>query len=187
MGLWMPALSLLALLSEGSCFAQDAAIEQVQHTSTNLQGSVLVGKALFVGATRFKNKGPACGACHSIAGIGFPNGGSLGPDLTGVSAKLGPVGLEAALQTLYFPAMTPIFKAQPLTPQERQDLTAFLNQVQASAPPRDNTGVLFGIAVAGCAGLLGLTWAVGRQRPDPVRQSLLRRSTSTQEMNHELD
>jgi mono/diheme cytochrome c family protein len=183
MTFWLPALWLLAMLFEASCFAQGAATEQVQHSSTNLQDSVLAGKALFTGVTRFKNEGPACGACHSIAGIGFPNGGSLGPDLTGVSGKLGPVGLEAALQTLYFPAMTPIFKTQPLTPEERRDLTAFFGEVRSAAPPRDNTGVLFGIAVAGCAGLLGLTWAAGRRRPEPIRQSLVKRSTSTQEMN----
>ncbi len=130
MTFWVPALWLLAMLSEVSCFAEGAVTEQVQHSSTNLQGSGLAGKALFTGVTRFKNKGPACGACHSIASVGFPNGGSLGPDLTGVSGRLGPIGMEAALQTLYFPSMTPIFTTQPLTPEERQDLAAFFAEVQ---------------------------------------------------------
>jgi mono/diheme cytochrome c family protein len=172
----MPALWLLVVLCEAPWQSSGVAAEQVQNSQTNQQGSVLAGKVLFTGATRFKNRGPACAACHSIAGVAFPNGGSLGPDLTGASAKLGPVGLDAALRTLYFPAMTPIFKARPLTPQERQDLTAFFSEAQSGAPPRDNTPVLAGVAFAGCLGLLALTWKAGRNRPEPVRQSLLKRT-----------
>ncbi len=173
MAFWIPTLWSLVMLSEVSGVTQGAAAEQVRSSSTTPQASVLAGKALFTGAARFQNGGPACAACHRIAGIRFPNGGSLGPDLTGASAKLGPVGLEVALKTLYFPTMGPIFNTRPLTSQEQQDLTAFFNEVQSSAPPRDNTGVLLGIAVAGCAGLLGLTWAAGRQRQGPVRKSLV--------------
>ncbi len=177
------AVWLLAMLCEGIGLLEGAAAEQVQYNQTNLQDSVLAGKALFSGTTRFRNKGPACGACHTIAGIGFPNGGSLGPDLTAASSKLGPVGLEATLQTLYFPTMTPLFRARPLTAEERQDLSALFAEAQYAAPPRDNTAVLFGIGVAGCIGLLGLTWVAGRRRPEPMRQSLVQRSILTPEMN----
>jgi hypothetical protein len=169
-------LWLLVLLCEAPCFAKQEAANQVQDLQTNRQGSVFSGKKLFTGATRFKNGGPACAACHSIAGLAFPNGGSLGPDLTGTYTKLGPLGLDAAMQTLYFPAMEPIFNVRPLTPQEQQDLKVFFTEAQSSTPPRDSTPVLVGLAFAGCLGLLVMTWGAGRSRPEPARQSLLKRS-----------
>jgi hypothetical protein len=180
-------LGLLAVLCETPCLSSGAAPEQGQGSQAYPQGSALAGKRLFVGATQFRNGGPPCAACHGIAGVAFPNGGSLGPDLTGSYAKLGPLGLDAALQTLYFPAMTPIFKARPLTPQEREDLTAFFAAAQSSTPPRDHTAMLAGIALAGCAALLGLTWATARHQPEPVRQSLVRRGAEISDSTHELD
>src|SRR5690348_11906856 len=59
--------------------------------------SVAAGRALFVGDQPFTNGGPACIACHSVATLPFPHGGTVGPDLTHVSAKLGPEGLDYAL------------------------------------------------------------------------------------------
>lgn len=174
----IPALWLLVVLCEAPCLC-DATAEQVQNSETNQQGSVLAGKALFTGAKRFRNRGPACAVCHRLNGLGFPNGGSLGPDLTGVAAKLGPDGLDAALETLYFPTMAPIFDSRPLTPLEQQDLKAFFVQAQAGTRAQGNTGVLVGIAFGGCAVLLALTWVAARRRPEPVRQSLVRRSAGT--------
>ncbi len=170
------ALWLLVALCEAPGLAKGAVPNPVQRNQANERGSAPTGKALFTGAQRFKNGGPACAACHSIAGLGFPNGGSLGPDLTGTYAKLGPLGLDAALQTLYFPAMAPIFNARPLTSQEQQDLKVFFTEAQSGSPPRDSTPVLVGLALVGCLGLLVMTWAVGKSRLEPVRQSLLKRS-----------
>ncbi len=173
---WMPALWLLVAFCEASGLAKEAAADLVQRNQANERGSVPAGKALFTGAQRFTNGGPACAACHSIAGLGFPNGGSLGPDLTGTYAKLGPLGFDAAMQTLYFPAMAPIFNARPLTPQEQQNLKAFFIEARSGTPPKNSTPALVGLAFAGCLGLLVMTWGVGRSRPGAVRQSLLKRS-----------
>src|SRR5690242_13461457 len=80
------------------------------------------GEALFTGRTPLANGGPACASCHAATGIGFPGGGSMGPDLTSEMSKLGPRGLHYALQTLYFPAMNALFLHRPLTPSEQDDL-----------------------------------------------------------------
>src|SRR3989337_709452 len=42
----------------------------------------VAGRALFTGARRLENGGPACMSCHSVAGLGALGGGALGPDLT---------------------------------------------------------------------------------------------------------
>src|ERR1051325_2607148 len=82
------------------------------------------GEELFTGRSHLRNQGPACISCHRIAGLPFPNGGTLGPDLTGAYKKLGPQGTQSAMQTLYFKVMTPIYGTHPLFPDEQADLMA---------------------------------------------------------------
>ncbi len=142
---------------------------------TVTRGSPETGKALFTGAVRFANGGPACASCHSAAGLGFPGGGSMGPDLTGVYSKLGPDGLNSALETLYFPAMTPIYVFRPLTGDERRNVFAFFQnlsrqQTQAQTP------AIGGIALVGLVILVAATAVAGRHRLKPVRRRLVERS-----------
>jgi ubiquinol-cytochrome c reductase cytochrome c subunit len=141
----------------------------------------LAGKALFSGTTRFTNSGPACAACHSIAGLTFFNGGSVGPDLTGTAAKLGSLGLDMAMRTLYFPTMVAIYRVHPLLPQEQQDLKAFFIEAQSATPPRNRTPVVAGLAVLGCLFWLAITWWAGQTRPEPARRSLVRQRRSAEE------
>ena len=96
--------------------------------------SVAAGRALFLGTVRFQNGGPACSACHSVAGLAFPAGGTMGPDLTRGYSKMGPEGLNSALETLFFPAMTPLFRYRPLTLNERRDLAALFESVDRQQP-----------------------------------------------------
>jgi len=133
------------------------------------------GKALFTGTVHFANGGPACASCHSAARLSFPGGGSMGPDLTGVYSKLGPDGVNSALETLYFPAMTPIYTYRPLTQDERRNLFAFfqnLSRQQAEAP----TPAIGGIALAGMVILIAATAVAGRHRLKPVRRRLVERA-----------
>ena len=58
------------------------------------------GRALFTGATPFRNGGPACVACHDEVALGVPGGGTMGPDLTNVAARMGTLGVATALETL---------------------------------------------------------------------------------------
>ena len=91
-------------------------------------------ETLFLGTVRFKNGGPACSACHSVAGLAFPRGGTMGPDLTRAYSKIGPEGLNSALETLFFPAMTPLFAYRPLTLNERRNLAASSKVLIGNSP-----------------------------------------------------
>lgn len=139
-------------------------------------GSVRRGKALFAGQIRFRNGGPPCSSCHSVAGLAFPSGGTLGPSLTPVYRKLGPEGTAAALKTLFFPAMTAIYDPHPLTAEEQSDLLAFFQEASAEPQPRSNTAA---VALAGFLGfclLLVITRFVWRDRLRSVRERLLERA-----------
>lgn len=139
-------------------------------------GSAVRGKALFAGQVHFRNGGPPCSSCHSIAGLAFPSGGTLGPNLTPVYRKLGAEGTAAALKTLFFPAMMAIYDPRPLTPEEQADLLAFLQEASAKPQPRSNTAI---VALAGFLGfclLLVITRFVWRDRLRSVRKRLLEKA-----------
>lgn len=142
--------------------------------SSPQQGSPQAGRELFAGTVHLKNGGPACIGCHNIAGLGFPGGGDMGPDLTAAYAKLGPEGLNSALETLYFPAMTPLFAYRPLTPDERRNLAAYIQGVngQQSETP---TPAIGGVALVGLLVLIAVTGIAGRRRVRSVRKALLER------------
>ncbi len=137
------------------------------------QASAERGRALFQGTARFQNRGPACGSCHRSADLDFPNGGTLGPDLTDIYQRMGPEAMTVILQTLFFPTMSPIFANRPLTPQEQSDLMAFFQQSGTGLPPAV-TAKIAGIAVLGLILLLAFTGAVSHGRLRKVRQSLVR-------------
>ncbi len=139
-------------------------------------GSVEHGEALFAGKIQFRNGGPPCAACHTSVSLPFPGGGSLGPDLTGISAKLGPLGIDPTLQTLFFPAMIPIYDPHPLEPDERDDLKAFFREEGSRPLSRPPTPVILVLALAGLAILLILTHLFGRRRLRGVRKRLLERA-----------
>ena len=137
--------------------------------------SVAAGRALFLGTVRFQNGGPACSACHSVAGLAFPEGGSMGPDLTGVYSKMGPEGLNSALETLFFPAMTPLFRYHPLALTERQQLAALFESVDRQRPTTP-TPAIGAISLAGFFILIAVTGFAGRRRVRSVRRALLERT-----------
>ncbi|MCC6368594.1 MAG: c-type cytochrome [Bryobacterales bacterium] len=142
---------------------------------TGTPASPETGKALFIGKVRFANGGPACASCHNAAGIGFPGGGSMGPNLTGVYAKFGPDGLNSSLETLYFPAMTPIYTYRPLTQDERRNLFAFFQSLSRKRE-ESSTPAVIGLSLAGLAILLAATAVAGRHRLKPVRRRLVERA-----------
>ncbi len=139
------------------------------------QGSVSNGEALFAGRVHFRNGAPACASCHRVAGSAFPGGGTMGPDLTREYTKLGPQGLDAVLQTLYFPAMNALFGTRPLTPEEQQDVRAYLESVTRNRGP-DLTAELAAVAAGGFLVLLAITWRKGRGRVRSVRRALMGRA-----------
>lgn len=141
-------------------------------------GSVARGRALFTGRVHFQNGGPACAECHTIAGLGFPGGGTLAPDLTGSYERVGPVGMQYAVRTLFFPAMEPIYRKHQLTLSEQTDLLAFFAAAPTQPAP-DHTGTVILIAVIGCLILFALTGFFWRDRVRGVRAPLVRRARDT--------
>ncbi len=170
------AILFVALLLPLAAFAlktrdQNLSLADVQG-SPPPQASAERGRQLFQGTARFQNRGPACGSCHGSAGLDFPNGGTLGPDLTGIYQRMGPDAMSVILQTLYFPTMNPIFASRPLTPQDQGDLMAFLQQ-SGTGPAPAVTQKISGIAVLGLILLLVVSGAIWRKRLRDVRKSLV--------------
>jgi hypothetical protein len=165
-----PAFTILAIWSITG-WAQP--MTMAQQNSGTIEGLGSRGKLLFTGVTRLHNGGPACISCHSIAGLSFPNGGTLGPDLTRAYEKLGPRGTQSAMQTLYFRVMTPIYSAHPLDPGEQADLITFLQQAQAKSESQWNTQILLLASLLLSGILVALTGFLWRDRVKSVRQTLV--------------
>lgn len=130
------------------------------------------GDHLFNGQLPMHNGGPACIACHSAAGNRFPNGGTLGPDLTTIYTRIGAIGLGATLQTLFFPAMQPLYQSHSLTPQEQQALEAYFQSIAQQAPPRATPGIAAWAGITFLI-LLGITGILGRRHTAGVRRRLV--------------
>lgn len=108
-------------------------------------GDSSTGELLFTGQRKLSNGGTACQACHSVSGTGALGGGTLGPNLTQVYTRYGENGLNASLTNIAFPSMAGIFANQPITPQERADLVAFLREANQRNPaPAALTWVFLG-------------------------------------------
>jgi hypothetical protein len=135
------------------------------------------GAALFVGQARFENGGPPCGSCHQLSTLGFPNGGTVGPDLSPAYQTLGPDGTDVTLKTLFFPTMVPLYEKRPLTTAEQDALKVLLQQASPTAQEGRYTAELAGIAAAGFLALVALTWIAWRHRLLGVRAPLLRART----------
>lgn len=144
--------------------------------SGTTEGDAAVGRALFTGQRRLQNRGPACITCHTAGNLTFPAGGTMAPDLTHESSKLGPEGMHYALRTLYFPAMNALFLKHQLTPEEELDLSAFFQQADQSKTEDHATGLLAGVAFAGLVLLIAITWFLGRGRVYSVRKAMLQRA-----------
>lgn len=173
---WLAAVSALVVASGlASGIAGGVPPPQGQQEFST-QVSAERGKLLFTGQIPFQNGGPPCSACHSISSLSFPNGGTLGPNLTGAYVKLGPEGMDAALETLYFPAMAPLYDPHPLTIPEQANLKEFLKQASSQPPAPDITVLVAVIALLGFIVLVLITWFVWRNRSTGVRRALLERA-----------
>ncbi len=168
-------VSILLLLLPGALFCQVS--DQVSQLVE--PGSPSRGEDLFMGRVRFRNGGPPCSACHNVSGLPFPSGGSLGPDLTKIYSKLGPLGIAPALQTLFFSAMTPIYDPHPLTPEERVNLRAFFREANSRGRSSVATPLILLIALGGFVVLIALTHFLWRNRLRSVRKRLVRRAMSS--------
>ncbi len=136
-------------------------------------GSAETGEQLFSGLIPFQKGGPPCISCHDVARLPCPGGGSLGPDLTGAFAKFGAAGMSSTLATLPFPTMRPLFANHPLTPEEQQNLAAFLQK--AGVESLVGRGVQIGMAgLGGLIILIILFWIVWQNRIVSVRKAMVK-------------
>jgi mono/diheme cytochrome c family protein len=140
-------------------------------------GDPMIGKELFNGMLRFQNGGPPCMACHSVTGIGALGGGALGPDLTPAVEKYGGAkGLDAFLGGVPTATMNAIWSQKPLTPEERANILAFLQQAAVQRRPSRAVWTLTGLAVGGLVVLLVLAQLVWHRRLIEVRRPMLRQT-----------
>lgn len=145
----------------------------VQPVEALPEGSAARGKELFTGQVRLQNGGPPCMTCHSITGLPFPNGGPLGPNLTGAYKKLGSQGMPVAVKTLYFRVMTSIYDPHPLTLEERADLLAFFKEAGTQPPARSNTRFVALVGFLEFCAFLVITRFVWRDRLRSVRRRMV--------------
>lgn len=108
---------------------------QAPAPSPGVQGDPALGKALFLGQKALQAGGAPCQSCHTVAGVGFLGGGSLGRDLTDAAKRLGgEAGLAALLQNPAFPVMREAYRGKALTQAEAAALAAYLVQVSQEVP-----------------------------------------------------
>lgn len=136
------------------------------------KGSAAQGERLFAGDASFQNGGPACSACHSVAGMGGLGGGGVGPDLTTTYSRLGDAMITwpEALAP-----MKAIFTSEPLTDSEKADLLAFF-KAKAAGPEQSASGpvgLLLGLSIIGVIVLTALISVVWRRRIIAVREPMV--------------
>lgn len=140
------------------------------------QADVERGQALFMGATRFLERAPACVSCHTLSAVSGLGGGLLGPDLTSAYSRLeGRKALSAWLASPPSAVMQPVFAGHALDSEEILALVAFLQEASATGEAGATTNsmsfVLAGIAAA--AVLLVLFDVFWKTRFRSVRRALL--------------
>lgn len=172
-----PLLTFLGFAEQGGSTTPTTPTETTPTETLPTAGDPERGENLFTGSERFDAGGPSCLSCHSVAGVGALGGGQLGPDLTGSFAKYGgEQGLQAALTTIPFPTMLPIFSRKALTADERASLVAFLATAPDQQRPASAAGKLVGFSTAAAALMVILAMGIWRHRLTGVRKPLVNRS-----------
>lgn len=98
----------------------------------------------------------------------------MGPDLTRTYSRFGPEGMDAMLETLFFPTMVPLYQGRPLTLEEQANLKAFFASVTSFASAPGYTLAFGLIALGGMGVLLAAMGAIWRRRLRAVREPLVR-------------
>ena len=173
----------------------ESALEKSQFAGGTLSDRPLTdadverGRAIFDGTLPLANGAPSCISCHSVEGVSGFGGGRLGPDLTGVFARLsGRKALGAWLTSPQSVTMTPVFRGREMKEQEILGLVAYLKEraengspavLSAPATSVPSGAGRFEFLVAGLGGLLvvlALFDVLWRDRFRSVRRTLVEKS-----------
>lgn len=128
-------------------------------------GDVSIGEAIFLGANRLENAGPACVGCHTAANHQGMSGYTLGPDLTDLAVRYG--GEEAVAAALSNPpsaTMQPLFGGAPIADQERADLAAYFESISDAEISRSPVDILLVTGVIGTIIFFALMLLATRSR-----------------------
>lgn len=128
-----------------------------------------IGRSLFMGTSPLKNGGMPCLSCHIVE----THGGSLGPDLTAIFAKMGEAPLISGIEKASFKIMEPAYRNHPVSKQEALHLTKYLSTLKTGETPAQR----FSYGALGACGallfLVGMTLFYKKQnqsRREPLKR-----------------
>lgn len=156
-----------------TAYIQADAFEVGGEGETLEPGDVATGEAIFLGANRLENAGPACVACHTAADHQSLSGYTLGPDLTDLAGRYG--GEEAVASALSNPpsaTMLPLFDGAPIADQERADLAAYFASISDAEISRSPVDLMLVIGVIGTIIFFALMLLAPRSRKPGFAQQL---------------
>lgn len=158
-------------LSSFSLSAQDNGMQELTPQQKK-------GMDLFQGNESFVMGGPSCVTCHNVTNDKMIPGGLFAKDLTDVYDRLGE-GLTGWLGAPPFPAMAASYNNNPLTEEERTNLTAFFkysNEVKETQAT--NTGYSYfmmgsGIGLVVILLLIQILWSTRKRKM--VKEDIFKR------------
>lgn len=160
----LPFLFLLCILFTGNhTFAAQEAPQD------SLQQAITTGRKLFHGQKRLTNRGPACISCHHVSDPQSSiSGGTYGLELTKMYETFGAEALHTFIGNSPFPVMKAAFEDRPVTEEEIQQLTAYLQYTSDTGATRASTaaaGLQFlWIGLGGFLLILLAIWLAWRKR-----------------------
>lgn len=153
--------------------AEEARIAQ-QFAAKLAPPDAAMGERLFRGTEPLAERGLACVACHRIGDV---DGGTLGPNLSGVFARMGEVGLVSAMEKSAFKVMSPLYREHPVSRQEALHITRWISTIDGQTSASASSRIDSAAAVVALCGLGVLFVALRKSASSSARQSLQRRST----------
>lgn len=163
----MPPFSSLsdAEIDAVTAYIQADVFEAAGGGETLEPGDASTGEAIFLGANRLENAGPACVGCHTAANHQSLSGYTLGPDLTDLAVRYG--GADAVAAALSNPpsaTMQPLFAGAPIADQERADLAAYFESISDAEISRSPVDLMLFGGVIGVLAFFALMLLAKRSR-----------------------
>jgi mono/diheme cytochrome c family protein len=151
-------------------------VAPVPAVRTVTASDIATGRDLYEARRPLAQRGPSCVSCHRLESVGGWGGGTLGPDLTRTSQRLG--GARSVSTWLANPptrVMRAVFRKQPLAGDEAFAIAAMLDDASRQSAGAAQSRTLPFVATGAAAALLALMamaliWA---QRLRSVRRPLV--------------